>query len=62
MNAFDPQAWDGDATLLEPYVEQLCDDTDLCERTFASKHEAFTAGLYLGKAGAVAAEAQESTG
>jgi hypothetical protein len=38
MNEFDPAAWEGNATLLEPYVELLWDDQDLCERTFASKH------------------------
>jgi hypothetical protein len=60
MEAFDPDEWEGDASLLEPYVELLRDEEHLCERTFASKHEAFAAGLYLAKAGALEANGQES--
>ena len=45
---FDPSDWGGDAEELTPHKTQLLDDERLCEATFMSKHEAFTAGVYLG--------------
>jgi hypothetical protein len=48
-DTFDPDAWEGDADDLRPFQEELLYDDELCARTFCSKHEAFAAGLYLGR-------------
>jgi hypothetical protein len=46
---FDPTQWDGDPELLEPHTELLLNDQDLCDVTFASKHEAFVTGFGAGQ-------------
>src|SRR4051812_6069443 len=38
----------GDWALLPAAESALIDDAELCEVVFASEHEAFNAGLYLG--------------
>ena len=40
--------WDGDPEALRGLERQLSGDAALCDQTFASKHEAFTAGLLFG--------------
>lgn len=40
--------WTGDVEDLDGHEDELGIDPDLCERVFASKHEAFTAGFGLG--------------
>ena len=44
----DPEAWEGDRDELLGAEDRLGSDPNLCDRTFCSKHEAFTVGLYLG--------------
>jgi hypothetical protein len=47
-DVLDPNAWEGDSEQLIGHEDELADSAELCEQTFASKQEAFTAGLYLG--------------
>jgi len=46
MTKFDPSNWSGDRETL-PF-EELLEDDNLCGETFASKHEALTAGYWHG--------------
>ena len=46
--SFRPDDWDGDASELCGYEDDLIDDADLCDATFASKWEAFAAGITVG--------------
>ena len=48
---FDPAAWEGDPDELGGVQERLANDPELCDSTFGSRYEAFTAGLYLGETG-----------
>jgi hypothetical protein len=43
--------WDGEVDALELITPELAADHDACDRTFASKHEAFETGLLLGARG-----------
>jgi hypothetical protein len=45
---FDPDAWDGDPEFLRPFQDELALGHELCDQTFASRREAFAAGLELG--------------
>jgi hypothetical protein len=42
------EQWDRDPEALRGLQRELSSDSALCDQTFASKHEAFTAGLALG--------------
>jgi hypothetical protein len=45
---FDPDAWEGDLEELIGHEDLLeYSEGDLCDKLFASKHDAFTAGLFL---------------
>lgn len=46
---FDPASWSGDVSDLHGYEPRLCEEAELCDRTFATKREAFLAGLALGR-------------
>jgi len=52
---FDPDSWDGDAEELKGHEEILSSNYELSEQTFASKHDAFNAGLFLGASAGEAA-------
>ena len=41
--------WDGDVQDLSGHLEELLLSQSLCEETFATKHEAFAAGVALGE-------------
>jgi hypothetical protein len=43
------EEWDGDPETLRGREKELSGDSAQCDQTFASKHEAFTAGLALGR-------------
>lgn len=42
-------AWDGDIEELEGHEKELASSPELCDQVFASRHEAFLAGLSLGR-------------
>lgn len=44
----DTEAWEGEPDGLRGAEDLLANNPNLCDRTFSSKHEAFTVGLYLG--------------
>ena len=44
----DLEAWEGALEKLEGHEDLLRADASLCERVFASKHEALLAGMTLG--------------
>jgi hypothetical protein len=48
---FDPRQWYGDYEALTGLEQDFLSDHDLCEQTFATKQEAFTAGWLLLSAG-----------
>ena len=41
-------SWEGDPEELTDHVDVLTYDLEQCDRTFTSKKDAFTAGLFLG--------------
>ena len=43
----DLSAWEGNFQELEQHGEELVTAPELCDRVFASKHEAYLAGRYL---------------
>jgi hypothetical protein len=45
--AFDPNQWSGNTDDLIGFHEGFMADHDLCDQTFTSKQEAFTAGWVL---------------
>ncbi len=48
--AADIESWEGDWETLRGYEDRLCAEPDLCDRVFASKHEAFAAAYALATA------------
>jgi hypothetical protein len=48
---YDPDAWEGNTEKLRGFEDLLEQDADACAATFASEHEAFSSGLWLGAAG-----------
>lgn len=48
--AADIGSWEGDWETLRGYEDRLCAEPDLCDRVFASKHEAFAAAYALATA------------
>jgi hypothetical protein len=54
-HAADLNAWTGDIDDLVGHEDQRADDPDLCARVFASKQEAFAAGMSLAVKGRVPA-------
>ena len=59
---FDPSGWDGDPDQLYPFIDEVGGDHELCERTFASKQDAFTLGLDLERHRAERAHADSPSG
>jgi len=48
--AADIESWEGDWEELHGHEDRLCAEPDLCDRVFASKHEAFAAAYALATA------------
>lgn len=52
-SAADIENWEGDWETLRSHEDRLCAEPDLCDRVFASKHEAFTAAYALATANTI---------